>query len=699
MDHRFRSRPYSATSLRRDAQQLRRTDSDPRALKPKLRLQAQLEAGQALILVAIAFLVLLAIVGLTTDVGQLFIYYGHLRQAVDAAALAASGQFREARNLRDLTAAAAEAIELNGISTGTYTVTVQTCEAECNYFNGSFWGECASTGGGSSRDDPQLCTTPRRKLARVITYLDVPTIFLHLVGVQTLRVSANAIAEAASVDVVLVIDISDSMTFDAPIFRPGVDDPTLCRRLINGELPIPRPGDAHFFCLRDPSICNYLDPNGADGYPGECQPFEQVKRAALTFVGRILDKPAALEEDRLAIVTFANGWVSETPGGAHYRANFCDLGTFIRTGSGPTSCTSDVWQARWFRERAEAEDVIRNLKVFDLRRSCNRNQTNPSAPDYCYDPADPGDNDEPEYCYHIPNDPDSGVAVEYGPCLYYSPESFPDNPVPVENSFYTGYLDCNSCWATGDDEQIPRDWSYQATTNIGGGLRLAGNMFSLSPREDALWVVVMLTDGMANATDADREGTDRDLITDFNTYPVGNCSQTSLKDEWLPLCQDQNVSTRHRSGSSYDADDYARDMADFVGCLAVDDAEPGHIIAPGTEDHPCLDSGRCNPCRQLNGSAYRGQGAVIFAIGLGDEVINTINEVNGRPYGADLLRYIARVGYAGDPRLKNDPCKRLYNNLNEYKQWCGNYYFSPTGTQLMRIFEDIASRIFTRLVR
>jgi hypothetical protein len=139
-------------------------------------------------------------------------------------------------------------------------------------------------------------------------------------------------------------------------------------------------------------------------------------------------------------------------------------------------------------------------------------------------------------------------------------------------------------------------------------------------------------------------------------------------------------------------------MADFVGCLALGDAEPGHIIMPGTEDHLCLDSGKCNPCRQLDGSAYRGQGAVIFAIGLGDEVINTINEVHGRPYGADLLRYIARVGYAGDPRLKNDPCKDLYDNLNEYKQWCGNYYFSPTGSQLTRIFEDIASRIFTRLV-
>jgi hypothetical protein len=28
---------------------------------------------------------------------------------------------------------------------------------------------------------------------------------------------------------------------------------------------------------------------------------------------------------------------------------------------------------------------------------------------------------------------------------------------------------------------------------------------------------------------------------------------------------------------------------------------------------------------------------------------------------------------------------------------CGNYYYSPTGSGLMRVFEAIASRIFTRL--
>jgi hypothetical protein len=30
---------------------------------------------------------------------------------------------------------------------------------------------------------------------------------------------------------------------------------------------------------------------------------------------------------------------------------------------------------------------------------------------------------------------------------------------------------------------------------------------------------------------------------------------------------------------------------------------------------------------------------------------------------------------------------------------CGNYYFAPSGDQLITIFEDIADRIFTRIIQ
>lgn len=123
--------------------------------------------------------------------------------------------------------------------------------------------------------------------------------------------------------------------------------------------------------------------------------------------------------------------------------------------------------------------------------------------------------------------------------------------------------------------------------------------------------------------------------------------------------------------SSYDADDYARDMADYVACA---------------------------PLNPAPGCANEGQGAVIFAIGLGDEVINNYaglypEETNGIPYGANLLRYVAGVGIDGDPHPSTDPCL----GESDYTEWCGNYYFSPGGNELYKVFEDIASRIFTRL--
>ena len=61
---------------------------------PQARPATRAERGQALIVIAMAMIGLLAFVGLTIDSGILFIAEGHLRRAVDAAALAAATQFR-----------------------------------------------------------------------------------------------------------------------------------------------------------------------------------------------------------------------------------------------------------------------------------------------------------------------------------------------------------------------------------------------------------------------------------------------------------------------------------------------------------------------------------------------------------------------------------------------------------------------------
>jgi hypothetical protein len=511
---------------------------------PQTSKRTSRQKGQALVIIALAFLVLLVFVGLAVDAGQLFIYMGHLRRAVDAASLSAAAQYREGRTIAMMADAAEQVMNLNGVNPE--TVVVETCD--------------------TNPGDPGLCFTPRRKLVRVFGSTQVPMTFIRLLGFNNIPISANAIGEAASMDVVLVIDISESMANDASLVDGDDDDEDgVADDANNGSYG---PWDNYY---ADPSRCN------ADE---ECHPMEEVKAAAISFTERVLDKPAAEEADRLAIVTFSNGW---------------EVGGTVVVPPG------------WITNRTDAVNKIEDLEVY-----------------------------EPGVCSEMPGDTTPGA------CRHY------DVPGDVDSNF-TG-LGC-PLYEWFD----PGDASSCTTTNIGGGLKLAGNMFSLNPREDALWVVVLLTDGAANASDAD------DFIYGYCPFPTSSQS---------PFCRDEDSSTRNSPSTDpdYDADDFARDMADFVGCYPQDSASA------------------CN--------GLLGQGAVIFSIGLGDQVLQTYGS-DPIAHGVSLLRYVSAVGDDGDPAT--DLCEGLYGSEDDWMEWCGNYYFSPTGDDLDLVFEDIASRIFTRI--
>jgi hypothetical protein len=122
-------------------------------------------------------------------------------------------------------------------------------------------------------------------------------------------------------------------------------------------------------------------------------------------------------------------------------------------------------------------------------------------------------------------------------------------------------------------------------------------------------------------------------------------------------------------------------MADLIACPPVDDAP---------FDAWCYDS--------INyGGGDGGQNALIFTIGLGDLVLNT--SYGDPDAGEQLLRYVAGVGADGFPNPNyptagEDDCLGVASG-----QSCGNYFFSPSGAQLVQIFEEIASRIFTRITQ
>ncbi len=503
------------------------------------RLQRKSQRGQALPIIALAVIGLAAFIGLATDAGILFAHIGHLRRAVDAAALAAANQFREGQSLTDMTEAAEELIRLNMPNVDLTQVVVQRCEPNSTY---SF---CPNVAGG---EDP-------RKLVRVEARANVTLAFMPIVGFGTIEIKADAISEAATVDLILVIDTSPSMAYDASCVD-GDDDDGDGVADDCGAAQVGATADDYY---RDPAVCNVPDP--ANGYPyGRCQPFEKVRSAALELVNSI-----DFNYDRVGVVTFA------------------------QLGGQEQALTNT---------KADVVSTIESLQV----------SSSPGCPNF--------NTDGPRGC---------------------------------------------------------------TSTNTALGLRVSGEMLSGSGRQESVWVVILLSDGAANAA-LNEQGWSKYVANPTNPGLVANdwvCPNSggSGNPTWVqPYCRDPYGDTRP-GNYGLDTDDAARYYADFVAC------DPDPAVASG------------------KGCATAGQDAVIFTIGLGELMVNAPDSACDAVYagtcdkdlGEQLLRYVAKVGDDGDPSNQH-PCDNASPG-----ETCGNYYYSQTGTDLQQIFADIASQIFTRL--
>ncbi len=103
----------------------------------------------------------------------------------------------------ELTRAATEFLQLNGVTLDSeHPVTVDTCATVVSL--------CT---------DPATGTYKPRKLVRVHVSATVDLAFLPVIGLYSVPITAEATSETASLDLVLVMDTSESMTFDA--LKPG----------------------------------------------------------------------------------------------------------------------------------------------------------------------------------------------------------------------------------------------------------------------------------------------------------------------------------------------------------------------------------------------------------------------------------------------------------------------------------------------
>lgn len=522
------------------------------------------ERGQAIILIAFAFIGLVAAVGLVTDTGLLMIEYGKLKRSVDAAAVAAAQEFRPDPDTGDLNLTAMENAALSMLQINQMQnvrdMEVHTCEE-------------------TGADRPTLCNpnpvsdpVNNRKLVEVTAVADVTFAFLRVLGINSTTLTVSSIGEAATIDLVLLIDTSGGMAYQTA-----------------GSLTNPDPGD-------NPRTCNAAD---------NCQPMRAVKDVALEFVDSLI----YFGYDRVSVITMT------------------------QQATGPTDEVlrdpTEVIPLSFDRNTILFN--IDNLKVFQPR--------------VCDGSNDPGE------------------------CLQF-----------ISGSYNTPYCEIFQTAIGSSDPGIraTADPSSCPSSNIGGMLKLAQSAFSGSGdpdnrRLDSLWVTVMLASGPANSS------TPSDA--DIDDYPNGYCPQNTWlffsmpdpKPKWCrdavpgnersaasPLVNYTNpISSQNMNISLYDAEDYARDMADNLAAMKS------------------------------------GNGVTIYTIGLGESVATV--QANGTPAVSCAIQESTGPRPCGEAEyLLTYVAREAGNNLNPNINH-GEYFYAPNNVTLRNIFEIIAQNIATKI--
>jgi hypothetical protein len=264
------------------------------------------DKGQAIVLVALVFIGLAAFTGLVVDVGTVLLRFAQLRRAVDAAGVQAANQFREFRDVYtgngdDMYSSAEQVFAAQG---GDATkLRLSAC------INGSI---VSSPAVGHDATDaeliPQLCFSPPRKLVRVDAWTDVGLPFLSIIGFRSIPLVANTISEAATVDLVLVLDRSASMSSTSGV-----------------------PSD----------LCA----------PKNCYPFEDVRGNAKTLVSRL-----KFPYDHVAIIAFDRVARIYNP----------SAGTFDPWSSGLDLSGTEFMMS----DKASVDDALENKFTIELDHLC-----------------------------------------------------------------------------------------------------------------------------------------------------------------------------------------------------------------------------------------------------------------------------------------------------------------------------------------
>jgi hypothetical protein len=297
-------------------------------------LSSRSERGQSLVIVAAAAIVLIAFVGIVTDVGLVYVQHGHLQRAVDAAAVAAAGQIRAGWTYSDSLSIATQFIQVHNLNPTDVEVFVPPItEGTSEYY----YNVCQNVQTGAWYEDTALCADPPRKLVRVEAEAEVNLAFLNIIGIHDVNLSAISEGEAATLDVALVLDTSYSMAWDTGHYQNPAEPhpewmwyPTWESDFVeacNRDLIYYFDDDPGTVCTphfypddgnpnaKEMRPCNWRDdPTDPNANPCcmPCDPMYKVVEAAQNFVGRLREP-----FDRVSIVTFDRDGGIEIPMGTN----------------------------------------------------------------------------------------------------------------------------------------------------------------------------------------------------------------------------------------------------------------------------------------------------------------------------------------------------------------------------------------------
>ncbi len=634
--------------------------------------------GQILVIFGISLLALLFFVGLALDAGSLYITYGHLKRAVDSAAIAAANEFKRGANSTAMAYTAEEVMNLMNTDMSTLNLQLYVCDEKDNSLYGTPAYATSVTPDGLrdqylSTEVPQFYArcpdtttgeTPK-KLVWIEATQRAPLYFLTLMGFTNITLSTNTISEAAPLDLVIVLDVSESMGNDS-----------------NASYSFSEPNNTT---------------NGCNVY-GTCQPLESAKAAATSLVNTLYDAI-----DQVSIVTYSNVAVAHP----------------INNKAGTSVLMSD--------DMVQVKNAIADIKLNDdaqisrifydwLDGAAGRQKINFANPEDrdndgldadndmvlygadCPWPADPADD-----ATSILGDRWWGVTDVPAPpaALFASGGKFEGwTGVPCDRDDYYDAYDWNGdgVW-TLDEDQTSRDYlaasdpdgagPFEATlaplsTCIGCGIRTGANVLKSAGRYGSVWVMVFLTDGQANLSDTPITNPN---ISNPSAYPNGFCNSTlggPANGFWdlTVRCKDFDWSPRYCIDVNAAECPVAPASADWIEVAPTGTYDPRYSVLDYARD--MIDEAALKEPNNPNEPA--GDDIAVYAIGLGD-----IGDVSTK-----LLRYMALIGIEGR-RDTTDPCLDQFGNPRPNETWCGQYYYASGGADLTPIFEDIASRIFTRI--